>query len=64
MFRLLKEKVLSRENQHGRESVMKRNIQIITSASAGSLMAFTTLVQETPFAKTGGTEITQERSIQ
>lgn len=43
---------------------MKRNIQIITSASAASLMAFTTLAQETPVAKTGGTEITQERSIQ
>jgi hyperosmotically inducible protein len=43
---------------------MKRNIQIITSASAASLMAFTTLAQETPVAKTGRTEITQERSIQ
>jgi sporulation protein YlmC with PRC-barrel domain len=41
---------------------MKRKLQIISSASAASLMAVTALAQETPNAKTGGTEITQERS--
>lgn len=43
---------------------MKRNIQIITTASAATLMAFTAVAQETPVALTGGTEISQERSIQ
>jgi len=41
---------------------MKRTIQIITTASAASLMAFTALAQESSSPKTGGTEITQERS--
>jgi len=41
---------------------MKRKMQFITSASAASIMAFSALAQETPIAKTGGTEIAQERS--
>jgi sporulation protein YlmC with PRC-barrel domain len=41
---------------------MKRKLQIISGASAASILTLTALAQETPNAKTGGTEITQERS--
>ena len=41
---------------------MKRKLQIITTASAASLMAFMALAQESSSPKRGGTEITQERS--
>jgi sporulation protein YlmC with PRC-barrel domain len=41
---------------------MKRKLQIISGASAASILTLTVLAQETPNAKTGGTEITQERS--
>jgi len=41
---------------------MKRKLQIISGASAASILTLTALAQETPIAKTGGTEITQERS--
>jgi sporulation protein YlmC with PRC-barrel domain len=41
---------------------MKRNLKFITSASAASLVAFAAVAQGIPNAKTGGTEITQERS--
>src|SRR5688572_21208581 len=41
---------------------MKWNLKFITSASAASLMALSAPAQETPNTKTGGTEITQERS--
>jgi sporulation protein YlmC with PRC-barrel domain len=41
---------------------MKRNLKFITSASAASLLVFSSLAQETPDAKSGGTEIVPERS--
>lgn len=41
---------------------MKRNLKLITGASAVSLVAFSSLAQETPNAKTGGTEVRQGRS--
>jgi sporulation protein YlmC with PRC-barrel domain len=41
---------------------MKRNLNFIIGASAASLMAFSSLAQEAPNTKSGGTEITQEHS--
>ena len=41
---------------------MKRKIQIISTASAASLLALAALAQETPTGKVGGTEITEVRS--
>jgi sporulation protein YlmC with PRC-barrel domain len=41
---------------------MKRNLKLIAGASAASLMVLSALAQETPNTKSGGTEITQERS--
>jgi sporulation protein YlmC with PRC-barrel domain len=41
---------------------MKRKLQIITSATAASFLTFTALAQETPNAKTGGTERSLEHS--
>ena len=41
---------------------MKRKLQIITSATAAAFLTFTALAQETPNAKTGGTEISPDRS--
>jgi sporulation protein YlmC with PRC-barrel domain len=40
---------------------MKRNLQIITCASAASFLTFTAVAQETPNVKTGGTETSIER---
>jgi hyperosmotically inducible periplasmic protein len=41
---------------------MKRKLQIISTASAASLLAFAALAQETPAGKAGGTEITEVRT--
>ena len=41
---------------------MKWNLNFIIGASAASLMAFSSLAQEAPNTKSGGTEITQEHS--
>lgn len=43
---------------------MKRKIQIVAGGSATSFLVFSVMAQQAPSAKTGGTEITQERSIQ
>lgn len=41
---------------------MKRNLKLVAGASAASLMVLSSLGQETPSTKSGGTEIVQERS--
>jgi sporulation protein YlmC with PRC-barrel domain len=54
-----KEKALHEIKKHGRKNYMKRKLQIITSASAASLLAFSALAQKTLNPQTA--EITSSR---